>query len=82
VAVPAWRRWLRVLPLVALVALSLGLLFGGITRSQRRQAGTATASGPGASAAGGPPASGGSGREGSSRSRDSALTPASACAGS
>ncbi|TNC12814.1 TVP38/TMEM64 family protein [Methylobacterium terricola] len=32
VAAPAWRGWLRVLPLLALVALSLGLLFGGITR--------------------------------------------------
>ncbi|OAS25428.1 SNARE associated Golgi family protein [Methylobacterium platani] len=31
-AVPAWRGWLRLLPLVALVAVSLGLLFGGITR--------------------------------------------------
>ncbi|GJD60187.1 TVP38/TMEM64 family protein [Methylobacterium frigidaeris] len=32
VAAPAWRGWLRVLPLVALVALSIGLLVGGITR--------------------------------------------------
>ncbi|RVU20315.1 TVP38/TMEM64 family protein [Methylobacterium oryzihabitans] len=32
VARAPWRRWLRVLPLVALVALSLGLLIGGAPR--------------------------------------------------
>lgn len=31
VARPPWRPWLRILPLVALVLLSLGLLAGGVT---------------------------------------------------
>ncbi|GJD49913.1 hypothetical protein OPKNFCMD_2649 [Methylobacterium crusticola] len=32
VAAPAWRGWLRLLPLAVLVAVSAGLLAGGVTR--------------------------------------------------
>ncbi|ACL60892.1 TVP38/TMEM64 family protein [Methylobacterium nodulans] len=32
VARPPWRRWLRVLPLVALILISVGLVAGGVTQ--------------------------------------------------